>query len=196
MPDFTDPKIIAALIGLLSIGAFIPYIWDTVKGRTEPHVYTWIIWLITQGTAVAGILHGGGGFGAAGLTVGLALVAFTLLLSFKYGTRNITRSDTVILIAALAAVLVWWQLDQPVLAVLMVCVIDALGYIPTYRKSFEEPWSETASSWGIFAIGNVASILGLEAYNLLTVPYLATIGIANVALTTLLLIRRRTVPKP
>jgi hypothetical protein len=55
-----------------------------------------------------------------------------MLLSLKYGTRNITRSDTIILILALAAVFVWVQLDNPLLAVIMVTLIDLAGYVPSW----------------------------------------------------------------
>lgn len=196
MIDSIDWKLVAAVVGLASNIGFLPYVWDILKKRTEPHAYTWLIWIITQGTAVAGVWHGGGGLGGLGLTLGLFLVTGVFLLCLKFGTKNITRGDTVVLIAALAAVLVWWQLDQPVLSVLMVAVIDVLGYLPTYRKSWEEPWSETISAYAIFALGNAASLLALDAYNLLTYPYLTGIMCANAFMVGLLLVRRRSVSKP
>lgn len=74
----------------------------------------------------------GGGLGAIALTVGTICVFMVMLLSLKYGTRNITRSDTIILILALAAVFVWVQLDNPLLAVIMVTLIDLAGYVPSW----------------------------------------------------------------
>ncbi len=196
MLESIDWKLVAIVLGFLSNIAFFPYILDTLKGRTQPHAYTWLIWILTQGTAVAGILHGGGGWGALGLAFGLILVGVVFLLSFKYGTKNITKGDMMVLAAALLAIVAWWQLDQPLLAVVMVSAIDALGYIPTFRKSYSEPWSETVSSWGVFAAGNAVSLFGLASYNLLTMSYLATILVANALLTAFLLVRRRSVLKP
>lgn len=191
-----DWKLIAALGALASNIAFLPYIRDILAKRTQPHIYTWLIWVITQGTAVAGIWYGGGGAGGWALMAGLVLVLVVFLLCFAHGTKNITLSDTLVLILALAAVLLWWQLHQPVLAILLVSAIDALGYIPTFRKSYREPWSETTLSWGLFAIGNMLSILALDTYNFLTVPYIATIMTANIILVAYLLVRRTKVPKP
>lgn len=191
-----DWKLVAAVLALASNLAFLPYIRDILAKRTQPHLYTWLIWCITQGTAVAGLWYGGGGIGGWALTFGLLLVTAVFFLCFPYGTKNVTRSDTIVLVGALAAVLVWWQLHEPVLAVLMVSAIDALGYIPTFRKSYTEPWSETILTWAIFAVGNALSILALASYNLLTVPYTATILTANVILVAFLLIRRQAVPKP
>lgn len=193
--DFTDFKTLFALAGLLSNIAFLPYLIDLFKKRTKPHIYTWFIWLITQGTATLAALEGGAGLGILGLAVGMIFVTTVFVLSFWYGTKNITRFDTAALVVALAAILVWWGLKQPVLAVLLVSLIDGVGYMPTFRKSYTEPWSETVSSWAIFAGGNVASLLALESYNLLTVPYLAVIAVANTSLTLFLLIRRKRVSK-
>ncbi len=187
---------VAGVIGLLSNVAFVPYLVDLFKRRTEPHLYTWFIWLITQGTATLAAFDGGGAWGVAGLAVGMVLVAAVFILSFWYGTKNITSHDIFVLLAALMAVFVWWQLKEPVLAVLMVSFIDVLGYLPTYRKSWSEPWSETVSAWAIFSFGNLVSLFALEVFNLQTATYLAAIMVANLILFILLLIRRRHIPRP
>jgi len=183
----------AVTIGLLS---FIPYFRSIFRKETMPHAYTWLIWSITQGTAAAGVFAGGGGLIGIGLGVSAVLIFIIFLLSLRYGTPNITRSDGVVLAAAIAAVFVWWQLHEPVLAVLMVCVIDGLGYIPTFRKSFIEPWSENLTSWITFCVAYVFSLIALESYNLLTLPYIVMCLGINLCLIGMLLIRRSVVPKP
>jgi hypothetical protein len=59
-------------------------------------------------------------------------------------------------------------LDKPILSITMVTAIDVLGYIPTFRKSYIEPWSETQIIWFLFTISNILAILSLSQYNLLT----------------------------
>ena len=185
-------KIICAVLStLVSVVAFIPYFRDIFLKKTKPHAYTWLIWAITQGTAVAGLWYGKGGIGSLGLTVGASLVFIVFLLSLHYGTRKITRGDTLLLIAALIAILIWWQLHSALLAVLMVSVIDAVGYIPSYRKCWEEPWSETLLSWVLYSVSNIFAMLALMEYNLLTLTYLVTITILNSALVVICLIRRK-----
>lgn len=58
-----DIKIILAIIStVVAIAlAFVPYLRDIFRRKTKPHTYTWLIWTITQGTAVAGLWYGGGG---------------------------------------------------------------------------------------------------------------------------------------
>ena len=192
-----DIKIILTIIAtIIGVVAFFLYLKDTFSLKTKPHAYTWLIWAITQGTAVFGIWYGGGGWGALNLAVGTFFVIAVFFFSLKYGTKNITKSDTAILIAALSAIVVWWQLDKPLISEIMVSVIDVIGYVPSFRKSYQEPWSETLISWVLFSTSNIFAILALKEYNLLTVTYLAAITSANIALFLFCFFRRKFVPKP
>lgn len=175
---------------LLAVG-YIPYFRDIFLGKTKPHLYTWLIWLITMGTAAAASWRGGARFGALCMIFGLIFVLAIILLSFKYGTKNIKKTDTIVFIAALFAILVWWQFKNPLLAVFVVSAIDGLGYIPTLRKSFEEPWSETLSFWLIMAIVDILIILSSDKYNFLTVTYMATLAAANTTVLLVCFIRRK-----
>lgn len=192
-----DHKTIFAIIAaLISVGVFINYVRSTLQKKTKPHAYTWLVWFITQATAVAGIWYGDGGWGAVALTVSTIFVGAVFLLSLRYGTRNITKSDTIVLIFALLAIIVWWQLDNPVLAILMVSTIDVIGYIPSWRKSIVEPWSETLLSWSISPIGHFFAILAFTQYNFFTLTYPLSLMTANLVLVAICLIYRRKIPKP
>lgn len=186
--------ILASLVGVA--GAFLPYLRDIFLKKTKPHAYTWLIWTITQGTAVAGLWYGKGGWGTLTLVIGTAFVFIVFLLSLKYGTRNITKGDTATLIAALLAIVVWWQLHSPLLAVAMVSAIDFLGYLPSFRKTFQEPWTETSTSWAVFSLANIFNMLALNQYNFLTLTYLITITTADITLFAICLVRRRVIPHP
>jgi len=188
-------KLLFAILAILAFvgGGFLPYIRDIFLKKTQPHVYSWLIWVITQGTAVAGLWYGNGGWGTIIMVISVTFVFFVFLLSLKYGTRNITKGDTILLVASFLAIVVWWQLHNPLLAVVMVSIIDFVGYFPSYRKTFAEPWTETPFSWMAFSVANIFGMLALSQYNLLTLTYLITITIANVILLIICLLRRRVV---
>lgn len=191
-----DYKIISAIISaMLVVVFFAPYLRDILKRKTKPHTYTWLIWTITQGTALAGIWYGGGGAGSWAILVSTIVVFLIFLLSLKYGTKNITKTDTVILILAIVAILVWWKLNNPIAAILMVTLIDFLGFIPSYRKTFHEPWSETLISWIGSAVSYIFAIIALREYNVLTLTYLATMIIANIIMILICSVRRRFISK-
>src|SRR3989344_4989884 len=110
-------KIIFAVVAIsIIIIGYIPYLKDILARKTAPHIYTWLIWLITQSTAIAALIYGGGELGSTGLIAGAFLVLAVFIFSFKYGTKNITMGDTVLLTLSLLAVIVWWQLNNPLLS--------------------------------------------------------------------------------
>jgi len=177
---------------LLDGVGYYPYFRDIFRKQTKPHLYTWLIWIITQGTATVAMIYGGANFGAWPFITGTILVALVFALSFKYGTKDITRSDTVLLIFALLAVAAWWLLDSPVASVAMVTAIDAIGFIPTIRKSYADPWSETIFFWVTMSIIDILAILALEQYNFLTVTYSVMLVIGNGIVIAVCFFRRKT----
>jgi len=170
--------VIATIIGTTGSGY---YIYEMFKRKTEPHLFTWVIWCITQGIAVAGAWYGNGGWGTASLFIGFLFCLAITLLTFKFGTKNIKTSDYVLFTTALLAIFVWWKLENPILAVFMASGIDAFGYFPTWRKSITEPFTENPWAWFSFGVATLFAIFALKEYNFLTLTYLITISIANFA---------------
>lgn len=191
-------KLIFAILAVLIVivGGYFPYLKNIFLKKTKPHAYAWLIWSITQGTALAALFYGNGGWGTIALLVGVIFTSLIFLFSLIYGTKNITKGDTIILIATLLAIVVWWQLHAPLLSVLMVSIIDFLGYIPTFRKTFAEPWTETPISWLVFSVANILTILALTEYNFMTLAYLITMTAANIILLAICLLRRRVIARP
>ena len=192
-----DIKLIFALISLgIVLAGYVPYIRDMFARRTMPHAYTWLIWSVTTGISTVGVWYGGGGYPAISMAVGTLCTVLVFVLSIKYGTRNITKGDTAALLAALVAVFVWVQLDNPLLSVAIAVTIDGIGYWPSFRKSFSEPWSESLSTWVLFNCSIVFSFLALSAYNPLTLLFYAVSFVCNLTLIVLCLYRRKIIPKP
>lgn len=191
-----DLKILFVLLSFLVNGAaFVFYLKGIFKGTTQPHAYTWLIWTLTLGITTAGVWYGGGGYQA--IVLGLLTIGtfFVFFLSFKFGTANITVGDTCALIVALLAIAIWVFLENPLLSILIATGIDAVGYWPSIRKSFIDPWSETLDAWVLWTAGTVFSILALASYNVLTLSYYVMGIAANILVLTVLLARRRVVPK-
>jgi hypothetical protein len=175
--------ILGTLGGLLIAGSFIPYIKDIVKADTEPHVYTWFIWSVTQAIAAYAILEGNGGiFAALSVASGAILSFVVFFMSFRQGTKNITDFDTATLIIAVLAIVMWWKLDHPEWAIVAIALIDLLGFLPTFRKTWHEPHSESILAWSLFALGNVLALLSLTEYSIMTSFYIVAMIFASMIL--------------
>ncbi len=189
-------KIFFALAAtIMLIASYYPYIRDILSRKTAPHAYTWLIWSIMYSIAATIALYGGGGWGVLSPAIGALLNVTVFILSLKYGTRNIKTSDRIILLLALLSIVVWMLAKTPVFSVFMVTAIDAFGYIPTLRKSWEEPWSETLSFWLLVTAANILSLLALGAFNWLTATYLIMLTTLNALVSIVCIFRRNSVPR-
>ena len=180
--------IVASIIGGLS---FIPYFRDIFLNKTKPHMYTWLIWSLLQGTSVFIMLFSGAGIGVLPFVVGTILCGCIFILSFKYGTKNITLFDTICLIGALVALIFYIFLHNPVLSIILVCLIDFIGFIPTFRKSYIEPETETASTYIISAFSSALAIGALFNYSLITILYPATLILTDTTCWLIIILRKR-----
>lgn len=186
-----EAKFIFGIIsGVLAIASFIPYIYDIFRGKTKPHLFTYLVWFITESTAVAAIWVAGGGFGLIGPLLTLVGVIVVLLLGVKYRTKNVKVVDYIALFAALAGIATWWITDNPLYSVIVVSLVDLFGYIPTFRKTYEEPWTETVLTWSMAALALIFALLAIEEYSLVTVLYLATLLLCDVIIVSISYIRR------
>ncbi|NTV22110.1 MAG: hypothetical protein HGB03_00895 [Candidatus Yonathbacteria bacterium] len=190
-PDF---NIVYAFFSMACIIAgAVPYVRDMLKGKTKPHTYSWFVWFLTTGIATIGSWYGGGGWGAVSMIVFSGIIGLNFVLSLRFGTRDITRTDTVALIVALFAIVLWIVLDDPLWSVLLATAIDIIGYIPTIRKTWFDPSSETPSAWLLSIIGDMFALLALSAYNVLTVTYLVAIIIVNIIVFLIAIMGKKTV---
>ncbi len=177
---------------ILAIVCFLPYLRDIVAKKTTPHIYSWLVWSILQTVGVIAIFQGGGQFGSLGLAVGLLFCISIFLLSFKYGTKNITKFDTLCLIGSMIAIVIWLIQRDHTLSVILITIIDFVAFLPTYRKGYAEPRSETSTTYLLSAISNVFALLALAQYSLTTSLYIVSLVASNSGIVLILLIRRKT----
>lgn len=117
--------------------------------------------------------------------IGIAISAYWL------GTKDIKRIDWVVLLTALLSIPLWIVTKSPLLSVILVVLIDAMGYVPTIRKSWRKPYEEAALMWAISIVVFTLSFFALENYTLTTYLYPVTFATINIFFVAYLLVRRR-----
>ncbi len=182
--------IFAVLSGVIAVVGKIPYVLDIFKLKTTPHSYSWLIWTLLQGTATFVMLDSGAGAGVVSLAISTVLCAFIFTLSLSSGTKNITTFDTVCFIGALLATGIWFFLHDALLSILLVSAMDALAFLPTFRKSYVEPYSETAVTYLFAGVGEGFSLLALANITVITSFYLISLVITNFSCFVLIWVRR------
>lgn len=184
-------EVVGILAVILTFVGYIPYIRDTLAGKTKPHAYTWFIWSFISAVAFALQVSDKGGAGTF-VTLAAAIVCFFIFcLSLRQGTKDITRSDTLFLCLSLIATGVWLFAKQPVISIILLSLIDVLGFLPTIRKSWNKPHEETLVSYILNTFRFCLAVFALERYTIVTVLYPIAWVVANGLFSLMLIVRRK-----
>ena len=140
-----NPTVTMAIISCVFylIGT-LPYLRDTVKWRTLPHPFSYFVWLILTGfnTIVLGMQWESIAIIPAILPT-ISCFVFTI-----YGIRvwkqiQINSFDYGFLILALLLLPFYFYTQDILLTVIFSIIIDFLWYLPSLKKWWLQPWSET-----------------------------------------------------
>jgi hypothetical protein len=185
-------KIFISIVAIvLTFVGYVPYIRDTFIGKTRPHIFSWFIWCITTYIIYALQKSAGAGVGSYVTLVLAGLMFFIFITGLKTGQKYIRKIDILFLVLALISIPVWLIAKQPVISIIIVCTIDILGFIPTIRKSWNDPYSETLSLYTITTFRHILSILALVEYNIITWLFPVIWLLANLAFSIILIVRRK-----
>lgn len=166
-------KIVASAIAVgISLVAYVPYLVDMFRGKNRPHLYNWISTVIITAIVAYIQIVGGGGVGAIPTLVGVAVDSVILFYCFRFGTKDIVFMDKVCLTITLAGVAIYVIFyHNPLLSLAVLTAAEIISFIPTYRKTRNDPYSESLPSYYLLMVKLCLILIALQTYNLLTVSY-------------------------
>jgi hypothetical protein len=180
------------LSGILPMIGVIPYDRDIFRHKTKPHRGSFLIWSVLGGIAFFTQL-------AKGATWSLflpgadTLATFSIfILSIWYGMGGLNKRDAAGLVLAGLGLVLWYFTEQPLVALLIVIGVDAIGTVLTLIKTWEDPHSETFSSWLLAALGGLFALLAVEKRSFSLLIYPLYIFIANGLVNIVIYIRKNT----
>lgn len=106
------------------------------------------------------------------------------------GARDITWHDKVMLGAALLALPLWLLAKEPTLSMLLLVSADIFGMIPSVRKTWKKPYSETLPMWLLNGLRHALSIFALGSFSVITLANPIVWTIANLGFCVMVLLRR------
>lgn len=184
-------EFLGILASVISFAGYVPYFRDILKGKTRPHIFSWIIWMLLTGIVFCAqiVKDAGPGAWVTGLTC-LICVA-VVVLTIRQGDRSITRSDWISFLLALVAIPVWRAMNDPTLAVVLVTFVYSMAYYPTFRKSFSRPHEETLFAYVLSALKSVFSIMATQSFSIATLLYPIAVSVMNALFIGMVIWRRR-----
>ncbi|HEX7963807.1 MAG TPA: hypothetical protein VF466_04430 [Candidatus Saccharimonadales bacterium] len=149
------------LSSALAIYCGIPYILSILRGQTKPHQFTWLIFTIMNGIIVVSQFLAGARASMLISAIFLVYSAVEWGLSFKYGVRNSSRYDKLLLGLALATIALWALTRNNALAIWLTVLIDIFATTMLILKLKKHPGSEPFWLWFIATMAFVFSCLSL-----------------------------------
>jgi hypothetical protein len=150
----------AVLSVIFAVGAGIPYITSILSGKTKPHQMTWLVFSIMNGIVfLSQYLKGA----RASVLISLVFFVFTIidfLLSLRYGVRNTSRWDSLLLGFSLLTIVIWALTKNPSVAIWLTVLIDIFATSMMILKIRVRPGSEAILPW---AMGTTAYMFTITA---------------------------------
>ena len=178
---------IAVIAALLAVVGNVPYLIDIFKGRVQPHPYTWFIWSIVSCTIFFGQVAKGAGVGAIPTAASEVFTIIIFFFSLRYGFKNIKKMDTVLLVVALLGFIPWILTKDPTISVIIAVSIDFVAFVPTLRKTWIAPSTETPVLYSMNVLRHILMLFSLQAYNIATTLHSIVMITTNTLMTAIIL---------
>lgn len=189
-------ELLSVLAIAITFYAFLPYIRSIRRGTTRPHVFSWIIWGSTTFVVFLAQLADKGGAGAWPIGVSGIITIYVAYLAYtKNADTDITRIDWIFFITALVSLPVWYITSDPVWSVIILTLVDAAGFVPTFRKAYSNPFEEHLTFYNLMGLRNLLVIVALVNYSITTVLFPAVMAILTFVFVCMVLLRRKTLAK-
>ena len=160
-----DPRFVFLATTLSAVGA-ATYVRDTMRGSTSPHRVTWGLWALEGILAFVVEVQQHVGL-ASTMTLALGLVPLlVVIVSFKnpHAVWRIDRIDVVCAVVSLSGLVFWAVVNEPTLALISFAVADFMAALPTYRKSWAHPETETARMFVLGTVNTGITLLTLKHF--------------------------------
>jgi hypothetical protein len=178
---------LAIVASILAIVGNVPYLIDVFKKRVEPHAYTWFIWSIVSCVIFFGQVAKGAGIGAIPTAASEVFTILIFFFSLKNGFKHIRKVDHVFLALALLGLVPWALTKDPTISVIIVVAIDLIAFMPTLRKTYKYPKTETPLLYIMNVLRHTLMLFSLQAYNIATMLHSFSMIITNTIMTLFIL---------
>jgi hypothetical protein len=182
-----DPRFVF-LGSIFSLAGAGIYVRDTWRGNTAPNRVTWTLWGIEPLLAFAVERQQHVGL-ASVMTLVLGTVPIVVIAVSFHDPRSVWkvgRFDIVCGAVSVVGLVVWIVINQATVGLVSFVAADAMAAIPTLRKSFLEP--ETESSWsflsGIIFAG--ITLLTLRHFTTAGALFPCSVLVMNIGIWTLI----------
>ena len=161
------PHFIVLLGVFVSILGGAAYIRDTLLGSTKPNRVTFLVWAIAPLTGAAASFSAGVTWAMLPVFISGFIPLLILITSFanKHAYWKLGAFDYVCGIFALLALLLWALTKDSDIAIVFAILSDAFAVLPTLRKAWKFPETETSIAYIAALFTALTSFSELSTYS-------------------------------
>lgn len=185
-----DSRFVYLAALLSAVGAY-GYIRDTLRGSTSPNRVTWSLWGLEGVLAfVIEVQQHVGSAALMTLMLGLAPVA-VLVASFRshHGVWRLGAFDVVCGLVSVGGLVFWALVNQATVALVSFVVADQVAALPTIRKSWIAPLTESPRVFALGAVNTGLTLLTLHSFTTAGVLFPGVIMITDTLLAAVIVTR-------
>jgi hypothetical protein len=176
-------------LGLIAAATAVAgYLRVLVRGESDPHWVSWLVWSLIGATGTWASYDGGAGRIGVLVPLFFALTTFAIFaLSFRRSRAIVTGWDLTLGAIAIATLASWrhWHLS-PGYAAIAAVASDACVLYPTLRNVWRDSGCEPLRPWLWSSLASACGLLVLDTYSFASTLYLAYLLVADLAIAAVI----------
>ena len=147
------------LIIIFGLASYIVGAKQMLQNKYSPSTFSRIIWVLLSVNSFAGVILSHSSKSSLILS-GIFLFGNIIicLISFWKGTKSFGNTEYFSLFLLFISLVIWIQFNAPLLNLVISLIAHFIGGIPTYKKVWKNPSSESFGFWSLFFIASLISV--------------------------------------
>lgn len=157
--------------GLLQLIVFALLIRSMMRGVTKPNLAGWVLYTVAMGMIVASsiALHA---WQALWLAISYLFgQVVVILFSLRSGYFGFTKFDYTCIALSFLGLLLWLNTSNPLYALVLNVVVDALGTLTIARKLYLHRETEDRLAWSFGAAVALLNVFAIASFDLANALY-------------------------
>lgn len=181
-------------LGILStcialFGYFL-YLKSLFSNAIKPHAFSWFVWGLMMSIIFAVQVSEAAGPGSwvTGFSALFCFLIAGVSVFKKYTEFN--KTDWLSLGGSILALVLWITTKNPLLSVILIIIVDTLGFIPTIYKGYKKPHEENQYLFALSGIKFIIAIIALDSFSITNWFYPAWLAVTNIGFSIMLITRK------
>ena len=144
--------------------AVISYVFGCaamLRGRAQPSIISRFFWLVLSITNLLSYFDLDAGSGIYLALSGMLGSGAVFFLSLRYGYTEFKRADILTIVGACVALFCYFCIPIKLIALAAGLLTHFISGIPTYKRTWNNPYTENLPFWFLFAMASTCSFVGV-----------------------------------